>query len=94
MVAASGGYQAETTFYINGLDVEEKAQMMKQQLMHVFKDNKFSKLSIELYGGIVANPTSQQEGTVHLRVFAQARRKEDISAEKFRIPICKSCKSN
>ena len=89
MVAASGGYQAETTFYINGLDVYEKSQMMRQQLMHMFKDNNFSKLSIELYGGVVPNPKRQQEGTVHLRVFAQARRKEDISAEKFRTPICK-----
>lgn len=84
MIAANGGYQCETTFYINGLDVYEKAQMMKNQLEHMFKDANFSKLSIELYGTPASDPNSQQAGTVFLRIFAQARRKEDITAPKFR----------
>ena len=91
-----GGYQAETTYYINGLDVVEKAQMMKNQLASIFKNNKFSKFSAELYGKQAVDPTTQQEGTVMLRVFAQSRRKEDISSEKFRVPIyslrMQSCK--
>lgn len=84
MIAANGGYQCETTFYINGLDVSEKAEMMKNQLHHMFKDCNFSKLSIELYGTPASNPNSQQAGTVFLRIFAQARGKEDITASKFR----------
>lgn len=84
MLAATGGYQAETTFYINGLNTMEKAQMIKNQLAAMFKNSKFSKCSIELYGTEAQDPTSQQAGTVFLRIFAQARRKEDISAEKFR----------
>jgi hypothetical protein len=84
MIAANGGYQCETTFYINGLDVVEKSQMMRSQLEHMFKDANFSKLSIELYGTPTSNPSSQQAGTVFLRIFAQARRKEDINAPKFR----------
>ncbi|KAJ9424236.1 DUF1446 domain-containing protein [Fusarium oxysporum] len=87
MIAAKGGFQAEATFYINGLDVFEKAAMMKNQLAHMFKDSNFSRLSIELYGTPAENPTSQQAGTVSLRVFAQARRKEDIDAPKFKVPI-------
>ncbi|THX52525.1 DUF1446-domain-containing protein [Aureobasidium pullulans] len=87
MVAAPGGWQAETTYYINGLDVQEKAQMLKQQLQSIFSSSKFSKFSAELYGTQVDNPSSQQAGTVMLRVFAQARRKEDIAAEKFKIPL-------
>ncbi|WJG35106.1 uncharacterized protein FOBCDRAFT_249301 [Fusarium oxysporum Fo47] len=87
MIAAKGGFQAEATFYINGLDVFEKAAMMKNQLAHMFKDSNFSRLSIELYGTPADNPTSQQAGTVSLRVFAQARRKEDIDAPKFKVPI-------
>ncbi|KAF5723331.1 transcription activator acu-15 [Fusarium mundagurra] len=87
MIAAKGGFQAEATFYINGLDVYEKAAMMKNQLAHMFKDSNFSRLSIELYGTPAENPTSQQAGTVSLRVFAQARRKEDIDAPKFKVPI-------
>ncbi|THW42370.1 DUF1446-domain-containing protein [Aureobasidium pullulans] len=87
MVAAPGGWQAETTYYINGLDVQEKAQMMKQQLQSIFSGSKFSKFSAELYGTQVDNPSSQQAGTVMLRVFAQARRKEDVATEKFKIPL-------
>lgn len=87
MVAAPGGYQTETTYYINGLDVAEKSQMMKRQLENIFKDNNFSKFSIELYGTQAFSPRSQAAGTVMLRVFAQARRREDICAEKFKVPI-------
>lgn len=87
MVAGKGGYQAEATFYLNGLDVAEKATMMKNQLAHAFQNSNFSKLSIELYGTQAENPSSQQAGTVCLRVFAQARRKEDIAASKFKVPI-------
>jgi hypothetical protein len=88
MFAAPGGYQAEATFFINGLDVAAKSQMMKRQLEHVFRNNKFSKLSIELYGSdLSSNPDSQQAGTAQLRVFAQARERKDIDAAHFKTPI-------
>lgn len=87
MIAAVGGYQAEASFYMNGLDIPAKVQMMKNQLFHAFRGSNFSKLSIETYGSQVADPKSQQSGTVQLRVFAQARRREDISARHFRLPI-------
>ncbi|PVH72280.1 DUF1446-domain-containing protein [Cadophora sp. DSE1049] len=84
---APGGYQAEATFFINGLDVEQKAQMMRNQLAHSFRNHNFSKFSVELYGSQVENPESQQAGTVQLRVFVQARRLADIDATKFKVPI-------
>ncbi|KAL2878780.1 hypothetical protein SGCOL_006008 [Colletotrichum sp. CLE4] len=87
MFAAEGGYQAEATFYINGLDVNDKVAMMKNQLGYLFKDSNFSRLSIEQYGTQAKNPSSQQAGTVQLRVFAQARKKEDIAAVNFKVPI-------
>lgn len=87
MFAAPGGYQAEATFYINGLDVAEKVAMMRKQLEYAFRNNNFSKLSIEQYGAQVDNPSTQQAGTVQLRVFAQARQKRDIAPSKFKIPI-------
>ncbi|QKX56395.1 uncharacterized protein TRUGW13939_03498 [Talaromyces rugulosus] len=87
MIAAPGGYQAETTFYLNGLDIDEKASMLKNQLTHMLKDHNFSKFSVDLYGAAAANPRSQKSATVSLRVFAQAREKEDLGAEKFRVPI-------
>lgn len=87
MVAAQAGYQAEATFYMNGLDIYQKAEMMRNQLEHIFTGHNFSKLSIELYGSPAVDPKSQQAGTVSLRVFAQARKREDIAADKFKIPI-------
>jgi hypothetical protein len=56
--------------------------MMKNQLHRSFKDCNISKLSIDLYGTPASNPTSQKAGTLFLRIFAQARRKEDIAAPK------------
>ncbi|KAE8359641.1 hypothetical protein BDV27DRAFT_149400 [Aspergillus caelatus] len=87
MIAAPGGHQAEAIFYINGLDVNEKAEMLRNQLDHALRGNNFCKLSIELYGSPAINPSSQQAGTVFLRVFAQARSMEDISAERFKTLI-------
>lgn len=87
MIAAPAGYQAEATFYLNGLDVHRKADMMRQQLLHIFTGHNFSTLSIELYGSPAVDPRTQQAGTVCLRVFAQARKREDINAAKFKTPI-------
>jgi hypothetical protein len=87
MIAAKGGYQAEATFYINGLDVDEKVQMMRQQLAYAFRDSNFSHLSIDQCGQPTQNPFSQQAGTVFLRIFVQARRQEDLTADKFKVPI-------
>jgi hypothetical protein len=87
MVAAKGRFQCEIVFYINGLDVEEKSQMMKAHLEHMFKRCNFSKLSVKLYGTPAVDPTSQQAGTVFLRIFAQAQKIEDINAPKFAIML-------
>ncbi|OAP58022.1 hypothetical protein AYL99_07112 [Fonsecaea erecta] len=87
MVAAPGGYQAEATFYINGLDVDAKVAMMRQQLDNILQGHKFSRFSVEQYGLQADNPRSQQAGTVQLRVFAQARSRVDIEAPKFKVPI-------
>lgn len=87
MVVARGGYQAEATFFLNGLDVAAKATLMRSQLSHILAGNNFSRLSIELYGAQAENPQSQQQGTVALRIFAQARQKQDIARPKFRDPI-------
>ncbi|KAL2414734.1 hypothetical protein ABEF95_000697 [Exophiala dermatitidis] len=87
MFAAPGGFQAEATFFMNGLDIDSKASMMQNQLNYIFREHEFSKLSVEQYGSETADADSQQAGTVQLRVFAQARRREDIDARHFKLPI-------
>lgn len=59
MIAAPGEYQAETTYYINGLDVQQKTQMMQNQLQNIFSGSSFSKFSAELYDYQAEHPSSQ-----------------------------------
>jgi hypothetical protein len=84
IVVAVGGYQAEATFYMNGLDLDAKERFMRQQIEYAFKDAGFSELSIERYGSSVSNPSSQALGTVSVRVLVKGAKKEDIGEDVFR----------
>ncbi|KAH8885933.1 duf1446 domain-containing protein [Thozetella sp. PMI_491] len=87
ITVAIGGYQAEATFYMNGLDLDAKERFMKQQIEHAFKGANFSELSIERYGSALLNPSKQALGTVCLRVLVKGKTKEDISEDVFRKQI-------
>jgi hypothetical protein len=84
IVVAIGGYQAEATFYMNGLDIDAKEKFMRQQLAYAFRNANFSELSIERHESAASNPTRQSLGTVGFRVLVKGRNKEDISEEVFR----------
>ncbi|KAH6871221.1 duf1446 domain-containing protein [Thelonectria olida] len=79
-----GGYQAEATFYMNGLDLDAKERFMRQQIEHAFKDANLLELSIERYGSSVPNPSNQALGTVSIRVLVKGKKKEDIDEKVFR----------
>jgi hypothetical protein len=84
MTVAIGGYLAEATFYMNGLDLDAKERFMRQQIEHAFKVSKFTELSIERYGSGVPNPSNQALGTVSVRVLVKGKKKEDIAENVFR----------
>ncbi|EFX06350.1 duf1446 domain containing protein [Grosmannia clavigera kw1407] len=84
MTVGIGGYLAEATFYMNGLDLDAKERFMRQQIEHAFKDANFSELSIERYGAGAANPASQALGTVSVRVLVKGKTKDDIREDVFR----------
>ncbi|KAJ4244008.1 hypothetical protein NW762_014621 [Fusarium torreyae] len=84
IVVSVGGYQAEATFYMNGLDLDAKERFMRQQIEYAFQDSSFTEISIERYGASVANPSSQAVGTVSVRVLVKAKSKEDIREDYFR----------
>ncbi|OAA68587.1 DUF1446 domain containing protein [Niveomyces insectorum RCEF 264] len=84
IAVAMGGYQAEATFYMNGLDLDAKERFMRQQIEHAFKDVDLSALSIERYGSGVPNPSNQASGTVSVRVIVKAKTKEAIREDVFR----------
>ncbi|KAH6977422.1 duf1446 domain-containing protein [Ilyonectria sp. MPI-CAGE-AT-0026] len=79
-----GGYQAEATFYMNGLDLDAKERFMRQQIEHAFKDTPLTDLSIERYGSSTPDPSNQALGTVSVRVLVKARNKDDINEDVFR----------
>ncbi|KAI8937417.1 hypothetical protein NX059_005142 [Plenodomus lindquistii] len=87
IAVAIGGYQAEATFYMNGLDLDAKERFMRQQIEHAFKNSNFKELSIERYGASSPNPSSQALGTVFIRVLVKGEKKEDIREDVFRKKI-------
>jgi hypothetical protein len=84
ITVAIGGYQAEATFYMNGLELDVKEKFMRQQLEYAFRDAKFTELSIERYGSAEINPRNQASGTVSLRVLVKGKNREDIAENVFR----------
>ena len=86
-ITATGGWQAETHFYVAGLDVEEKAAMFETQIRDVLPIDKYHCFSVSLNGRPAPNPRNQESATCDLRVFAQARNSDDLDARIFLQPI-------
>ncbi|RFU29291.1 hypothetical protein B7463_g7042, partial [Scytalidium lignicola] len=88
-ITASGGFQAEIHYFIVGLDVEEKAQMLKEQIIYLLQPhlNKFTLLDFSLIGSAAENADSQNGATVDFRILAQAASKEDLRPRFFARPI-------
>lgn len=85
-ITAKGGYQAEVHYYMTGLDIEEKAKMLEEQLRYCLDTKSFSKLTFTTTGSCATNPESQDAATVNFRIFAQSRSLEAISPPRFLKP--------
>ncbi|KEF52755.1 uncharacterized protein A1O9_11172 [Exophiala aquamarina CBS 119918] len=85
-LTAKGGYQAEVHYYLTGLDIAEKAQMLEEQLRYALDTKKLHTLVFTTTGSCAANPTSQDAATVDFRIFAQARSEEALSPRNFLKP--------
>ncbi|KIH89893.1 hypothetical protein SPBR_00350 [Sporothrix brasiliensis 5110] len=84
-ITAKGGMQAEFHFYLTGLDIEEKAAMIERQTkarMGAYLD-KFSCLKFMMAGAVPADPATQDEATVDLRIFAQTRDPDLLAGSSF-----------
>jgi hypothetical protein len=87
-ISAQGGYQAEVHWFLVGLDIEAKARMMEAQIVHALGDlSRFHVLNFTLNGTAGENAMNQNSATVDFRVFAQARKVEDIAPGRFLKPI-------
>lgn len=86
-ITARGGFQAEMHWFLVGLDIEEKAKMLEEQVRHALDMSKFRVLDFTLIGSALENPRNQNEATVDCRIFAQTRNVNDIMPNKFAKPI-------
>jgi hypothetical protein len=58
-VTALGGYQAEGSYYMCGLDIKEKAEMLEDQCRALLDAKSFSILKFTVTGTAAPNPASQ-----------------------------------
>ncbi|KAF7315947.1 hypothetical protein MIND_00111500 [Mycena indigotica] len=92
-ITGRGGFQAESNYYIVGLDAQTKARMFEQQARSLFADpainslNKFTLLDFQLLGVPARNPATQTAATATLRVVAQAKEAKDLAPSKFIRPM-------
>lgn len=86
-ITAIGGYQAETHFYVTGLDLEEKAAMFETQIRAILPIDKYHCFRVSLHGRSPANPRSQEAATCDVRVFAQSRDESALAKSVFLQPV-------
>lgn len=82
-VSCKGGYAAEVHWFLVGLDIQQKLEMIRLQAERILDPTKFLQLRFDAYGSVPDNPKSQREATVHVRVFAQAKDEETLSPNNF-----------
>lgn len=81
-ITAKGGWQAEVHFFLTGLDIKEKAEMVERQTLESMGEyrKEFQVLKFTVTGSVPVNPRNQNEATVDLRIFAQTRNPDLVSA--------------
>ena len=82
-ITAKGGYQAEAHYFLCGLDIAEKADMLERQVRHLLDESRYHTLKFRKNGSCPANPSNQDSATVDLRIFAQAADENALSMENF-----------
>lgn len=84
---AIGGYQAEFSVYVTGLDTKEKAKSFELMSRRMVDENQFEILDFQLYGSPKENPRNQLESTLQLRIFAQAKDPKTVAPGRFLGPL-------
>lgn len=88
-MTARGGFQAESWYFMTGLNVAEKARMTEVQLRKGLKpySDKFTSLSFSVLGTPGQDSDNQNAATAVFRVFVQAPSEQDIAPTKFLRPV-------
>ncbi|KAL1853713.1 hypothetical protein Plec18170_005104 [Paecilomyces lecythidis] len=83
-------YKAEVHWSLVGLDIAEKVELLKTDILASLGQeavSRFSLLHFDTYGVCPENPASQNAATVDFRIFAQADSIEALSPQFFLQPI-------
>jgi hypothetical protein len=88
-ITARGGFQAEESWFLTGLDVPEKARMLEAQLRRNLAPYipNYTTLFFSLLGSAAPDADDQNAATATFRIFAQARDSSSIAPQKFLRPI-------
>ncbi|KAH7109893.1 hypothetical protein B0J11DRAFT_448699 [Dendryphion nanum] len=86
-ITARGGFQAEAHYFLCGLDIEEKARLLENQIRAALDEKKYHCLKFRTNGRCPVDPKNQDAATVDFRIFAQAKNEEDLATAKFLRPI-------
>ncbi|OAG10691.1 DUF1446-domain-containing protein [Paraphaeosphaeria sporulosa] len=81
-ITARGGWQAEVHFFLTGLDIAEKVELVKRQTLESMGEyqKEFTTLTFNVTGSVAENPKNQASATVDLRIFAQSKNPDIMSA--------------
>ncbi|KAL4797980.1 hypothetical protein BDV19DRAFT_397278 [Aspergillus venezuelensis] len=84
-ITARGGFQAEASYFLVGLDIDAKARMLEAQIRHLLAPYscRYTALRFSTLGSAPQNPSTQYSATVTFRVIVQARHAEDIAPNSF-----------
>lgn len=88
-ITARGGFQAEISWYLVGLDTAVKARMLESQIRRLLTPHAtgFTSLSFSTLGTPQCDARLQNSATVTLRIIAQARTAADLAPARFLRPI-------
>lgn len=84
-ICLRGGYQAELSAFVVGLDIPAKVELMRSQVLRELNVSEYTVISIQPYGSAKPNPRTQAESTVQIRMFVQANTTQAI--ERFKKAI-------
>ncbi|KAE8332544.1 hypothetical protein BDV39DRAFT_189161 [Aspergillus sergii] len=87
-VCSFGGYQAEMSTFAVGLDIKEKVELQRKQIVDYLDQSRFSTIAIDANGSVPEDPMSQKETTVMIRHFVQAPTKEAIGQFREAFMFC------
>ncbi|KAI9373356.1 hypothetical protein BJX61DRAFT_533203 [Aspergillus egyptiacus] len=84
-ITARGGFQAEASWYLVGLDTDAKARMLEAQTRRLLApySSRYTSLKFSTLGTAPEDPKDQNSATVTFRTIVQARNAEDIAPNHF-----------